>query len=338
VTSAASRIRGRAVLLALALGACGRYADLAQKLDVTARIAGDTWIAAGGHDRAQIRILLVGRPDAHGSASFAFTAIDNVSNGSTLVSRVTTLQGTWSEVGSGAATLRVVHTYTLPEEIGTSLYSRRGTSRDDAEHTRRIAVARDASRLSVSGDAALAGTYVPLVEALRALGTSTARDAACAFWIADLGVQTSEARIIGFNSPGMYQYQQAETYAGTIAGSVHVSLSGTLATTTRIEYAGFQDVGGVVLSGPQVTDADSGGSGHMSGVLRFAFAPLPVDPAGAATITGTIDYGSGADAVQISGGNPTGGAYVTAIDRGGTARVSAIAPPSPTVAQCLALP
>jgi hypothetical protein len=338
-----SRARSRTVLLALALGACGQYADLAQKLDVTGRIAGDTWIAAGGPDRAQIRLLVVGKADANGSAPFAFSAIDNVSNGSTLVSRVTTLQGTWSEVETaggtgGAATLHVAHTYTLPEEIGTNIFARRGTQRDDSESTRRITVSRGAGRLVVTGDDGLAGTYVALVAALRQLGTTTARDATCAFWIADLGIQTSEGRIIGFNSPGMYQYRQAETYVGTIAGSVRVSLSGTLNTTTRIEYAGFEDVGGVILSGPQVTDADSGGSGHMSGVLHFTFVPLALDPSGAGTITGTIDYGSGADTVQISGGNPSGGAYVASIDGGATARVTPVTLPSPTVAECLALP
>jgi hypothetical protein len=328
-------------VLALALGACGRYADLAQKLDVTAQIAGDTWIAAGP-DRAQIRILLVGTPDPHGSAPFAFTVIDNVSKDATVASRVTTLQGTWTETGSaGATTLHVAHTYSLPEEIGTNIFARQGTNRDDTAYTRGILVARSSGHLVVSGDDALAGTYVGLVEALGALGTATARDATCAFWVANLGIQSSEARIIGFNSAGMFQYHQAETYVGTIAGSVNVSLSGTFNTTTRIEYAGFEDQGGVTLDGLQQTDADSNGSGHLSGVLRFTFAPLGLDPSSAASITGTIDYGGAgnpADAVQISGGNTSGGVYVTSIHGGATARVSSVALPSPTVADCLALP
>jgi hypothetical protein len=320
------------------LGACGRYSELAQKLDVTPRIAGDTWIAAGP-DRAQIRILLVHTPDAQGSAPFAFTVIDNVSNGATVVSRVTTLQGTWSETGSaGATTLQVAHTYTLPEEIGTNVLSRRGAQRDDTAHTRRITVARGAGRLVVGGDDELAGTYVALVDALRVLGTSTARDASCAFWIANLAIQSSEARIIGFNSPGMFQYRQAETFAGSIAGSVRVSLSGTFNTTTQIEYAVFEDQGGIRLSGTQVTNADLNGNGHLSGVLQFELAPLAIDPTGAGTVTGTIDYGSAGDTVQISGGNPSAGSYVTFISGGATARVSAVAPPSPTVADCLALP
>jgi hypothetical protein len=327
---------GRALLLALAVDGCGPFTDLAQKLDVTARIEGDTWIAAGSPDRSQTRVLIIKRPDSGGEAPFAFSAIDLVSNGGTIASRVTTLQGTWSETGGGTATLRVAHTYVLPEEIGTSIYSRRGTYRDDSPTTRSITVARDGAHLVVGGDAALAGTYVSLVEALGKLGTSTAQDATCAFWIADLGIQTSEARIIGFNSAGMYQYRQAETYVGTLTGSVRVSLSGTLNTTTRIEYADFVDLGGIHISGPQVTDADAGGSGHMSGILTFAFAPAAVDPSGVGTISGSINYG--ADAVQISGGNPTGGSYLTSIDGGASARVSATTRPALTNADCLALP
>jgi hypothetical protein len=223
-------------------------------------------------------------------------------------------------------------------EIGKSVFARTGAQRDDSQATRQITVARVAGRLVVTGDDALAGTYVAMVEALRTLGTTTVRDATCAFWVANLGVQSSEARIIGFNSAGMYQYRQAQTYVGAIAGSVGVSLSGTLSTTTRIEYEGFEDQGGITLTGPQVTDADTGGSGHMSGVLRFELAPLAVDPSSAATITGTIDYGGGGDAVQISGGDLSGGHYAVSIDGGASTRVNPVALPSPSVAQCLALP
>ena len=336
MTPRASRPRRLALLLALALGACGRYADLAQKLDVTARIEGDTWIAAAGPDRAQTRILVVGRPDATGAAPFSFTAADTVTSGGTNASRVTTLQGTWTETGAGAtgaATLGVVHTYVLPEEISKNIFGRRGAYRDDTPATRQVTVVRSGDRLVVGGDPELAGTYAPLVQALGTLGTSTPRDATCAFWLADLTVASSEARIIGFNSPGMFQYRDPQTYAGTIAGSVRVSLSGTFSTTTRIDYAAFEDAGGIVLTGPQVTDADAGGSGHLSGVLRFEFAP-----SAATSISGSIDYGNGANTVQISGGNPSGGAYLTSIDGGASALVSAVQKPAVTIADCLALP
>lgn len=333
------RGRGRAVLLALALGGCGPYAELAQKLDVTARVAGDTWIAAVGPDRAEVRVLLVGKPQNDGSVAFAFTAMQMpISRGTSAI----TLQGRWTEVGaSGDTTLQVEHEYTLPDESSVPILSRRGAWREDALRTIRLTVTRDAGRLTVAGDAGLAGTYVALGEALGRLGSATAWDAACAFQIANLGIRSSEIRIIGFGGPGMTQYQQAETYVGTVAGSLRVSMSGFFQNTTTIAYSAFEDLGGVRVNGPQITEANSSGDGHMSGVLTFALAPLALDGSAAAPITGTIDYGGAgnpADAVQISNGNAIGGVYVTSIDGGGSARVSPETAPSPSVSECLGLP
>jgi hypothetical protein len=339
VRPAARRGRGRAALLALALGACGPYADVAQKLDVTPRVAGDTWIAAVGPEKAEVRVLLVGDPLDDGSAAFAFTAMHMPISRGTLA---TTLQGKWTEVGAfGDTSLQVEHEYTLPDESSVSVLSRRGAWRDDVRRTVRLTVTRDAGRLVVAGDAGLAGTYVALGEALGRLGFATARDAACAFQITNLGIRSSEVRIIGFGGPGMTQYQRAETYIGTIAGTLRVSMSGFTQNRTTIEYSAFEDLGGVRVSGPQITEADSGGDGHMSGVLTFALEPLALDGSASAPITGTIDYGGAgnpADAVQISRGNATGGLYVTSIDGGGAARVSPETAPSPSVSECLGLP
>lgn len=332
-----TRRSGRLLLLATALGACGPYGELAQRLDVTARIAGDTWIAAVGAGRAEIRVLVVARPDARGAAPFAFTSMPGPS--------AVTLQGTWTEVGAGGdVTLRVAHTYTLPDESGRAPLNRVGAQRDDTGRTLHVTVAREAGRLVVAGDPLLAGTYAGLTDSLARLGTATERDAACAYQVASLAVESSEVRIIGFGGPGMLQYQRPQTYVGTVAGSVRVSMSGFLQNTTRIEYAGFSDQGGVTLTGPQITEADSGGDGHMSGMVAFSLAPSATDPSAAFTaITGRIDYGGAgnpADAVQISGGNPAGGYYVTSLDGGATARVpaTAVTAPSPSVADCLGLP
>jgi hypothetical protein len=337
VTPAARGAAGGALLVALALGACGPYAELAQRLDVTARIAGDTWIAAVGPDRVEVRVLVVGKPDARGAAPFSFTSMPGAS--------AVTLQGTWLEVGSaGDVTLRIAHTYTLPDESARAPLNRAGAQRDDGARTLHVTVARDAGRLVVAGDPLLSGTYVGLAGALGRLGTATERDAACAYQLASLSVESSEARIIGFGGPGMLQYQHPETYVGTVAGTVRVSMSGFLQNTTRIEYGGFSDQGGVVLTGPQVTEADSSGDGHMSGVVTFALTPASLDPSAAGTpITGRIDYGGAGnpgDAVVISRGNPAGGFYVTSIDGGATARVpaTAVTAPSPSVADCLGLP
>jgi hypothetical protein len=328
---------GRSAFLAtLALGACGPYAELAQQLDVTPQIVGDTWIAAAASNRAEIRVLVVGKPDEHGVAPFSFTSMPGPS--------AMTLQGTWTEVGSaGGVTLRVAHTYTMADEHSRAPLNRVGSKRDDTPRTIRVTVTRDAGRLVVAGDPGLAAMYVGLAGALGRLGTATERDAACAYQVASLTVESSEVRIIGFGGAGMLQYQNAATFTGTVGGSVRVSMSGFLHNTSRIEYASFEDLGGVVLSGPQITDSDTGGNGHMSGVVAFTLTPA-VDPSAAtSTIRGTIDYGGAgnpADVVQISGGNPVGGSYVTSIAGGATARLTAVAVtvPSPPVADCLGLP
>lgn len=330
---------GGAVLLALALGACGPYAQVAQKLDVTARVAGDTWIAAAGPDRTEVRVLLVGRAGTDGSTAFAFTAMQMpISRGTSAIA----LQGRWTEVGTaGATTLLIEHEYTLPDESSVSILSRRGAWREDARRTIRLTVTRDGGRLIVAGDPGLAGTYVALGEALGRLGAAAERDAACAFQIANLGIRSSEIRIIGFGGPGMTQYQGAETFVGTVAGSLRVSMSGFTHNTTNITYSAFEDLGGVRVDGPQITDADSGGDGHMSGVLTFVLEPRAPDGSAAIPITGTIDYGGGgdpADAIQISNGNAVGGVYLTSIDGGGSARVSPETAPSPSVSECLGLP
>jgi hypothetical protein len=206
-----------------------------------------------------------------------------------------TLQGTWTETGSdGGATLRVEREYTLPDERSTSLLSRRGAWRTDAGRTITLTVKRDDSRLVLAGDAALEGTYLAFGGALARLGTMTSRDAACAFQIANLGIRSSEVRIIGFGGPGMTQYQRPATYVGTVAGSLSVSLSGFTHNTTTITYSAFEDIGGARVDGPQITDADSGGDGHMSGVMTFVLQPLSPDGAAISPITGTIDFGGAA--------------------------------------------
>ncbi len=340
-------MRPAAIAIALGLSAagCGPYAEIAQKLDVTARVAGDTWIARGGPD--EIRILLVGKPSSEGAAPFSFSSVHVPVSAGTAVY---TFQGTWTEVGSaGATTLSVEHEYTYPDESSIGILQRVGTTRSDDGFQLRLTVARSAGQLVVTGDGRLAGTYVPLAETLGRVGTAvTGSDAAaCAFQIANLGMLRSEGRIIGFGGPGITQYLQAEQYVGTVSGSLEISaeLSGGYPIPTHskvtIRYAAFQDIGGVTVDGPMVTDADSGGNGVMSGRMTFAFSPIAADGTLGTPITGWIDYGGAGDpalAIQIVGGNPVAGSYIVAVDGGGTAQVPTATAPSPSVPQCLALP
>jgi hypothetical protein len=328
-------------VLAVALGACGPYADVAQKLDVTARVAGDTWIARSPADDRELRVLLVAAPGTDGAAPFAFSdVLVNESRGTA----VHELQGAWSEAGSaGLATLHVQHEYAMPDESGqTDIWKRVGTTRADDRYDVELTVARDAGRLTIAGDPSFAGTYVPLVEVLGNLGTWTPDDrAACAFQLANLGMLISEGRIIGFGGPAITQYDTAATYVGTIAGDLRISITFTRDyqhNTTTVAYAGFEEIGGVRVDGPMTTDADASGSGQMSGLMTFAIAPPGASGGPGDPITGTIDYGGGGNPVRIVDGTAIGGVYLVSIDGGGTAQLPPEAPPSPSVASCLALP
>lgn len=334
------RLPASAAVAALLVGGCGPYPDLAQKLDVTSQIVGgETWIAAQGLDRSEVRLLVLGPlPPGGGSSGFAFSALQMPISAGT---SATTLQGTWTEAG-GIATFTARHAYLLPDERSTGLWSRTGVTRGDVNLTSALAVTRSPGRLVLAGDPALAATYVPLREALAALGTATERDAACAFQVANLGIRTSEVRILGFGGPTMTQYKSAATFVGTLAGTfrVRVSIGASLASTTTIGYFGLEDLGGIRVDGPQITDANAGGDGHMSGTLAFALEPLAATGTAGAPIAGTIDFGDAdpADWVQIRNGDPVGGHYLVTLEGGGTARVSPATAPSPSVAECLALP
>jgi hypothetical protein len=247
-----------------------------------------------------------------------------------------TLQGTWTEFGAaGQARLAVAHTYTLPASSGTG---GPGAQRDDTPYALSVTVARAAGRLVVAGDPRLAGTYVGLSDALGSLGRLTGRDAACAYQVASLAVQSSEIRILGFGSNQMLQYRNAATYVGTVSGSLTIHVSFSLTNNqagTSIRYDGFSDQGGVVLSGEQDTTTSLAGDGHMSGTLGFSLQPLSLDPAAVTTpINGSIDYGS----VQLGNGNTSGGSYLVTLDPGSVSTLLDAVTPSPSAVECLALP
>jgi hypothetical protein len=337
VTAPRAARAGAATACALAVAACGPYADVGQKLDVTTPITGgDTWIAAEG---TEIRVLVIGKVVGEASAEASFTSMQMpISAGVSAFA----LQGKWSEdPGAGTATFRTERRYTLPDERSASLLARRGVWREDVRGTLQLTATVENGRLVLAGDPSIAGTYVPFRAALARLGTTTARDAACAFEVANVGIRSSEVRIIGFGGPGMTQYQTPATYVGIVGGTLRVAEEGFLNSTTTITYAAFEDLGGARVDGPQMTRADSSGDGHMSGTLTISLEPLPPGGAAGAPVIGTIDYGGGGvsgDAVQISDGTASGGFYVVSLQGGGSAKVSPVAAPSPSVAECLALP
>ncbi len=327
----------RATLLALAAAGCGPYTNVAQKLDVTARVVGDTWIAKG--DPWETRVLLIGKPDADGRAPFSFSSVVvALSRGTS----VYTLQGTWTEVGTTGALLDVNYEYTMPDESSNpDIWSRHGTERSSSSTKMSLTAMRSGSQLVVSGNSTIAGTYVPLVEALGNLSSQAptpSDEAACAFQVANLGMLRSQGRILGFGGGTMTTYWNAATFIGTVSGSLTITLVGLSNNTTTIQYDQFEDIGGVIVDGPMITDANDKGTGSMRGVTAFTFKPVAADGTPGSEITGTIDYGAGDNAVKIDNGNADGGYYTIAIAGGGTALVAPATPPSPSVWDCLARP
>jgi hypothetical protein len=323
---------GPAILVALlgaVAGGCGPYPELGQKLDVGVTIAdGEGWIAASG---TEVRVLVLGRPDPGGGpVPFAFTAMSFPITAGTAA---WSAQGTWTGTGSSPSlALRERLLYRMADERGTALLERHGSTRTDVDRTITLGQSRAAGQLLLNGDASIAGTYLLLSEALAHLGTTSADDAACAFQVANLAVLSSQVRILGFGGALMAQYKTAASFLGTASGHVEVDVSGFTSTTTDITYSGFSDFAGVTIDGTQTTHVNSGGDGSMSGTVTFTFAP----PAPAPPVDGAISYGT--DAIQISGGSPTGGNYLVTLAGGGTAQLSPVGVASPSVAECLALP
>ncbi len=325
-----------ALLLAAALGGCGPYTELAQKLDVGAVIAGgETWISAPG---SEVRVLLLGSPGSAGSpAPFAFTSMSiPIAAGTAAWSA----QGTWTGSASDPSiTLRERLLYRMDDESGTPVLNRHGSTRSDVDVTLTFSQSRAGGQLVLTGDPSISGTYVLLPEALARLGSSSPSDAACAFHVANLAVLSSQVRILGFGGALMTQYKTPASFLGTMSGTVDVAVHGFTSVTTDITYTQFSDFGGVRIDGTQTTHSDASGNGSMSGTMTLAFSPLPSPPA--QELDGAISYGSSddpGDAIQISGGSVSGGNYVVTLAGGGSAKVSPVGAPSPSVAECLGLP
>jgi len=326
-----------AALLGALVASCGPYAEVAQKLDVTAPFAdADTWVAARG---TEIRLLVLGRREAGAAPAFALTVLQTpVSAGVS----ARALQGDFTEdPASSAATFTARREYLLADERDKPLLGRTGATRRDVNRVAHVGFERSGGGLVVSGDDELAGAYRPLAEAIAQLGAATERDAACGFQVANLGIRATQVRIIGFGGPGMTQYQNKATYNATVSGSFTVELEGFLDNRTTIRFADVVELTGVRLDGPQITEADSSGDGRMSGVLAFVLSPRGPDGAALPVISGALDYGGAgdpADAIRIERGSAVGGHYAIALDGGGTARVSPETSPSPSLAECLTLP
>jgi hypothetical protein len=303
--------------LVLGAAAClGPYPGIGEKLDVGSQVIGTSYISVDG---GAPRILIL---DLDGGSSAPFTRIDEHQPRA-----VETLQGTWSG-DLGGARFATDLAFSLPDEHTTPVISRNGATRmqlsppviDQATVT-----STDGGSVDVTGSARFTGRYDPLLEATARIAGTETLVTTCAFYVANLAVESSEARIPGFNSAGLTQYLNRDTpFGGILSGTVTIRLDGLFSPVATFTYANYADFEGVVLDGQQVSSTDSAGNGGLSGVVRFRIARQ-----GLPDLDGTLDYGQ----ITLSNGNESGN-YLVTLD-GGTSVPVASGFRNPSLEVCL---
>jgi hypothetical protein len=145
--------------------------------------------------------------------------------------------------------------------------------------------------------------------------------------MANLVVESSEARIPGFNSAGMTEYlNRVEPFQGILSGTVSVGLVGLFSPVVTTTYSNYADFEGVVLDGVQVSSTNASGDGALSGVLGFR-----IQRKGLPDLEGQVDY----RAVTLTGGNESGD-YLVRLD-GGTEFAVPTGRRVPELEECLGL-
>ena len=307
-------------LLGTGLLAClGPYPGIGDKLDGTVPVSGTSYIAV---DAGAARILILAPSDAGTSAPF--TRIDEQQPRA-----VETYQGTWS--GQGTRIDFAANTiFVLPNEASKPVSGRTGATRQQLSPptvSTATVVAASADLLVLAGAPGVAGSYEALLGRTAQITGTDDTATACAFHMANLAVESSEARIPGFNSAGMTQYlNRVEPFAGILSGSVTVGLVGLFNPVSTITFTDYADFEGVVLNGVQISSTNSSGDGALSGVLGFRIARQGLPP-----LEGAVDY----RAVALSGGNESGN-YLVTLD-GGTEVPVPTGRRVPSLEQCLGL-
>jgi hypothetical protein len=305
---------------ALGLLAClGPYPNIGERLDVGSRVSGTSYISV---DAGAARILVLAPLD--GGQNAPFTRVDEFQPRA-----VETLQGSWSG-GAADVSFSTSTVFTLPEESAKPVSSRRGATRQTLSPPRLSAatlVAVSPEALELAGPAEVAGSYHTLVSRTASISGADPTSPACAFHIANLAVESSEARIPGFNSPGLTQYlNREEPFVGILSGTVTIGLVGLFSPVSTITFANYADFEGVVLNGVQISSTNTSGDGALSGVLHFR-----IDRAGLPALEGSVDYGE----VRLTGGNESGD-YLVTLDAGPATRVPT-GHRIPSLEECLAL-
>lgn len=292
-----------AVLLGVGLLAClGPYPNVAEKLDGVDLVKGTSYIAL---DAGAARILILAPFD--GGRTAPFTRIDEQQPRA-----VQTIQGTYSGETTNALNVDFSSTtlFSLPNEASKPVSARMGASRHQLSppmlSKAHIENTTD-QVLDLSGSTDVAGHFLRLLGRTALITGNDASSAACAFHLANLAVESSEARIPGFNSPGLTQYlNREEPFDGILSGTVTIGLVGLFSPVTTNTFRNYADFEGVVLDGVQISSTDTGGNGSLSGILGFRIGRDGLPP-----LEGSVDY----RAVTITGGNESGN-YLVRLDGG----------------------
>jgi hypothetical protein len=318
------RALAAAVLVGISLLAClGPYPNVGEKLDVVDLVNGTSYIAL---DAGAARILILAPFDA-GVTGAAFTRIDEQQPRA-----VQTLQGTY--FGDATDRLKVTFStttlFSLPNEASKPVSDRRGAERTQFSPPRESEARIETKTeevLDLSGSQDLAGHFLTLLGRTAVITGTDATATACAFHLANLAVESSEARIPGFNSAEMTQYlNRVEFFQGILSGTVSVGLVGLFSPVVTTTYSNYADFEGVVLDGVQVSSTNASGDGALTGILGFR-----IQRRGLPDLEGQVDY----RAVSLTGGNESGD-YLVRLDGG----VDVAVPTGrriPALEQCLEL-
>jgi hypothetical protein len=314
---------GTAALLGVGLLAClGPYPNVAEKLDGVDLVNGTSYIAL---DAGAARILILAPFD--GGRSAPFTRLDEQQPRA-----VQTLQGTYAGDATNALNVSFSSTtlFSLPNEASKPVSDRSGASRHQLSPPMQSQCHIDTSTdqvLDLSGSADISGHYLTLLGRTALITGTDATATACAFHLANLAVESSEARIPGFNSPGLTQYlNREEPFDGILSGTVTIGLVGLFSPVTTNTFRNYADFEGVELDGAQISSTDTTGNGSLSGVLGFR-----IERAGLPPLEGSVDYRE----VSLTGGNESGN-YLVTLDGGTTVRVPT-GRRVPPLEQCLGL-
>jgi len=317
VMVAAAVVGGVGVLACL-----GPYPNVAEKLDGVEGVNGTSYIAL---DAGAARILILAPFD--GGRTAPFTRIDEQQPRA-----VQTIQGTYEGDATNALNVTFSSTtlFSLPNEASKPVSDRVGASRHQLSPPMESKVHVDSSTdsvLDLSGSGDIAGHFLRLLGRTALITGNDANATACAFHLANLAVESSEARIPGFNSAGLTQYlNREEPFDGILSGTVTIGLVGLFSPVTTNTFRNYADFEGVVLEGQQVSSTDTGGNGALSGILAFKIGRDGLPP-----IEGSVDYRE----VTITGGNESGN-YLVTLDGGATFPVPT-GRRVPPLEQCLGL-